>query len=143
MPTVVVHALAHAVAALEAAVETGRPITLLSAPEAGIAAGPGWFREVDAAARATVPTAQSDALLDCGDDAGAAMAAIRAGVEGIVFSGRGDVATRLADIAAGQGTRLVTRRPDAALDLAGVFFPEPAALRRACAELLASSEAFC
>jgi hypothetical protein len=39
------------------------------------------------------------------------MAAIRAGVEGIVFTGRADVAERLASIAAAKGARILTKRP--------------------------------
>jgi len=89
-----------------------------------------------AAARDAVPAAQSTALLDCGDDAGAAQAAIRAGVEGVIFTGRADVAERLADIAAQRGIRLLTERPAAALDLSSEFFASPEALRQRCAEFL-------
>src|SRR5439155_14786297 len=143
MPTIVVHALAHAVAALEAAAELARPVTLLSAPDAGLSAGPGWFGAMLAAARAAVPAAQSEALLDCGDDPGAAQAAIRAGIEAIVFTGRSNVAERLADIARQRGCRLVTARPQADLDLAADFFAAPTALRQRCAELLATLPPFC
>lgn len=142
-PVIVIHSLAHAVAALSAAAEAGRPVTLLSAPDAGISAGPGWWPEVVAAARDAVPAAQSAALLDCGDDAGAAQAAIRASVTGIVFTGRADVAARLADIAGQRGSRLVTVRPEAALDLAGDFFALPATLRRRVADIIAAPAALC
>src|SRR5947208_1746106 len=81
-----------------------------------------------AAARAAVPAAQSAALLDCGDDAGAAQAAIRTGIEGIVFTGRADVAERLADIARQRGARLLTARPASALDLGDAFFAAAEAL---------------
>ena len=138
LSVIVIHSLAHAVAALSAAAEAGRPVILLSAPDAGIYAGPGWFGELVAAARDAVPAAQSTALLDCGDDVGAAQAAIRAGVEGIVFTGPADVAERLADIAGQGGIRLVTRRPVAALDLGTEFFASPETLRRRCADILAS-----
>ena len=138
-----IHALAHAVAALSAAVEAERGVTLLSAPDAGIYGGPGWWRELIAMARATVPAAQCTALLDCGDDAGAAQAALRAGVETIVFTGRADVARRLADIARQRGARLMTERPVPDLDLGDSFFAPPEALRQRCAMVLASGTAFC
>ena len=77
-------------------------------------------------------------ILDCGDDAGAAQGAIRAGIEGILFTGRADVAERLADIASKSGIRLVTVRPDPALNLAAEFFASPETLRRRCAFFLAS-----
>ena len=139
----VVHSLAHAVAALEAAVAAGREAVLLSAAEAGISAGPGWFRELIAAARAAVPGASPAAYLDCGDDAGAAQAAIRAAVDGIVFTGSADVATRLAAIAVAQGARFATIRPDIALDLGESLFADAGTLRARCADALASPRPIC
>ena len=142
-PVIIIHSLAHAVAALGAAAEAGRTVVLASPPDAGIYAGPGWFREVLRAAREAVPAAQSSALLDCGQDAGAAMAAVRTGVEAIVFTGRADVAARLGDIATQAGARLLTARPAALLDLGTAFFADDEELRRRCADALASSAAFC
>src|SRR5437764_12656538 len=98
-PVIIVHSLVHAVAALGAAADAGRPVMLASANDAGIYAGAGWFGALIAAAREAVPAAQSTALLDCGGDAGAAQAAIRAGIEGVVFTGRADVAARRTDLA--------------------------------------------
>jgi hypothetical protein len=138
-PAFVVHGLGHAVAALAAAAAAGRPVVLLSAPHAGGNAGPGWFRELVAAAREAVPRAECAALLDCGDEAGSVLAASRAGVEGVVFTGRVDVARRLADIAARHGTRFLTARPAALLDLGDDFFAPPDELRRRCAAALARS----
>ena len=142
-PVIIFHTLAHAVAALGAAAEAGRTVVLASPPDAGIYAGPGWFREVLRAAREAVPAAQSSALLDCGEDAGAAMAAVRAGIDAIVFTGRADVAARLGDIATQAGARLLTVRPAALLDLGTAFFADDEELRRRCADALASSAAFC
>ena len=138
-PVVVVHSLAHAKAALSAAAAAGRPLALASAVEAGIYAGAGWWLGLIAAAREAVPSAIATSLLDCGDDAGAAQAAIRAGVEAIVFTGRPDVAGRLSDIASRRGVRLVTERPAADLELGDSFFAAPDALRRRCTMILAPS----
>lgn len=140
---IIVHALAHAIAALEAAVEARRPVTLVSASDAGIYGGPGWWRELIAAACAAVPAAQCTSLLDCGDDAGAAQAAIRAGVGGVIFTGRADVAARLADIAHQRGVHFVAQRPAVALDLASDFFASGDGLLRRCAMVLASGTGFC
>jgi hypothetical protein len=137
-PVIVIHCAAHAVAALTAAATAERSVTLLSAADAGIYAGPGWWREVIAAARAAAPAAQCAAVLDCGDEAGAAQAAIRAGVEVIVFTGPADVAARLADIAARGGLRLLTTRPIATLDLGDDFFTAHEILYRRCVHALAS-----
>lgn len=143
VPAVIVHSLAHAVAALDAAAAAGRDVLLLSAPDAGISAGAGWWTALVAAARAAVPAARFSAVLDCGDEPGAAMAAIRAGAETIVFTGRPDVAARLADIASERGCRLLAERPPAVLDLGQQFFAAPEALRQFCADALASLRAIC
>jgi len=140
-PAIVVHSLGHAVAALQAAAEAGKPVLLLSAVNAGLSAGAGWWREAVAAARDLVPSATVDALLDCGDDAGAAQAALREGVEAIVFCGPDEVRERLADIARQHGNRVYRERPQAALDLADDFFAPPDALRRRVLAVLQNSNA--
>ncbi len=109
---------------------------LVSAPDAGGYMGPGWFKALAAAARETVPDICCSTLLDCGDNVGAALAAIRAEVEGVIFTGRPDVAHRLADIARQHGVRFETERPAQALDLAKNFFASQEYLERRCAEYL-------
>jgi hypothetical protein len=136
-PVFVVHSLAHAVAALTAAAGAGRAVVLLSAAGAGRYAGPGWWRALIDAARAAMPEAPCTAMLDCGDDAGAAQGAIRGGVEAIVFAGRPAVVERITDIAGQRGARLLTERPAATLDLADFFFADAAQLQRCCRDVLA------
>ncbi len=109
---------------------------LASAPSAGGYAGPGWFGSVVAAARQAVPGAQCSAFLDCGDNVGAALAAIRAEVEGVIFTGRPDVAGRLADIAQQHGVRFETNRPANVLDLVDEFFASKEQVERRCAAFL-------
>ncbi|MGH7095318.1 MAG: hypothetical protein ACREFB_17535 [Stellaceae bacterium] len=116
---------------------------MLSAPGAGVYAGPGWWAALIEAAREAVPAARCEAVLDCDDDAGAAMAAIRAGVEAVIFTGHGDVAERLDDIAVAQDCRLLTGRPNPLLDLGDLFFADPETLRRRCADALASLRPIC
>jgi hypothetical protein len=135
-PVVIVHSLGQATAALRAATRAGRPLVLASAPDAGGYAGPGWFGGLIAAAREAVPEARFSALLDCGDSAGAALAAIRSEIEGVVFIGRKDVAGRLADIAWQHGVRFETDRPVAALDLGEDSFAAGDDIERRCAEFL-------
>jgi hypothetical protein len=132
----VVHSLPQAIAALTAAARAGRPVVLASAPGAGGYAGPGWFRGLVAGAREAVPGARCSSLLDCGDNVGAALAAIRAEVEGIIFTGRADAAGRLADIARQHSVRFETERPAVVLDLVEVFFASPEEIERKCAEFL-------
>jgi delta 1-pyrroline-5-carboxylate dehydrogenase len=132
----IVHTLAQAVAALSAAERAGRPVLLVSAPNAGGYAGPGWFKALVAAAREAVPDAPCSTFLDCGDNVGAVLAAIRSEVEGVVFTGRPDVAHRLANIARQHGVRFETKRPADALDLVEDFFASREGLERRCAEFL-------
>jgi delta 1-pyrroline-5-carboxylate dehydrogenase len=128
-----VHSIAQATAALTAAAQAGRPVTLVSAPNAGGYVGPGWFKALVAAAQEAVPGAQCSSLLDCGDNVGAALAALRAEVEGIIFTGRPDAARRLADIARVHGIRFETEQPVGALDLAEDFFASREEVERRCA----------
>ena len=109
---------------------------LISAPDAGGYVGPGWFKALVAAAREAVPDARCSSVLDCGDNVGAALAAIRAEVEAVIFTGRPDAARRLDDIAQQHGVRVETKRPAAALDLAEDFFASPEDLEKRCAAFL-------
>ena len=138
---IVVHSLAQAIAALRAAAQAGQAVVLASPPGAGSYVGPGWFGAAIDAAREVVPNAQFSALLDCGDDIGAALAAIRSEIEGVVFTGRSDVAQRLADIACQHGVRLRTEQPPVALDLGGDFLATPETLERRCARVLCNPTA--
>ncbi|MHA1570428.1 MAG: hypothetical protein ACTSWM_01305, partial [Alphaproteobacteria bacterium] len=103
--------------ALTAAETLGCPVTLLSAVGSAGATGPGWFREVIAQARETCPQAQSRAILRCGDCAGHALAALRAGVEEIALDAAAPVRRRVASMARQLGARLVRVPAEPVLDL--------------------------
>ncbi|HEV2547054.1 MAG TPA: hypothetical protein VGU20_06945 [Stellaceae bacterium] len=90
-------------AALAAALELGVPVTLESAPAAGGYAGPGWWLALIVAAQAEHPAADVIAVLDCGEEPGSALAALRAGVPRIRFTGAVETRARLAAIAAQLG----------------------------------------
>jgi acyl-CoA reductase-like NAD-dependent aldehyde dehydrogenase len=92
------------------------------------------------AARAAVPEVPSSAFLDCGDRPGVALATIRVGIEGLIFTGSTDVAVRLADIACQHGLRLITERPIAALDFVDDFFASEAKSEQRCTRLLGLDE---
>ena len=113
---IVIHDLAQAVAALEAAAQLARPVALWSASGAGIYAGGGWFAAVERRARALVPGARADFVLDCAERADLAQEAFRADIKNVCFTGPASVAERLADIAGKWRARLHRRRPKA-LDL--------------------------
>jgi hypothetical protein len=121
---------------LTTAARAERTVAVASAPDAGGYAGPGWFKALVEAAREAVPAASCYSLLDCGDSVGAALAAIRAEVEGVIFTGRADAAHRLADVARQHRVRFETERPTVTLDLADYFFASPEELEKRCAEFL-------
>ncbi len=129
---ITVHSLDHMRAALAAAAEAGVAVTLVSAPAAAAYLGAAVFREMtDAAARA-VPGASFIAVLDCGDDPGLALNALRHDVKRIRVDIPHDVRRRIADIAARCGAEL-DDGGDADLDLGETSDPVTA-----CRRLLAS-----
>jgi hypothetical protein len=111
-PEVVIHDLEQAHAALAAARELGVAIELRSAPGAAAYAGVGYLKALGDLAGQTL-------LVDCGEDAGLVMAALRTGCRKIAFSGSADIALRLADMAARLGALFRHERaPPVCLDLA-------------------------
>lgn len=111
-PAVAVHDAAEAERVAALAAETGRPVTLLSLPGGGLSLGAGTFQAIAARARQAAPQARLVAALDCLDAAGVAIEAIQHGLDAVVCQA-GPAETRLADIAAQHGARLLVRRPEA------------------------------
>jgi hypothetical protein len=95
-PEIVVHSLEQARAALGVACALRVAVELRSAPDAAAYAGVGYLKALG-------EFAGQELLIDCGDDAGLAMAALRTGCRRLVFSGPADLAVRLADMAAELG----------------------------------------
>jgi hypothetical protein len=125
---VIIHSLAHARAALAAAVELGVPVVLASAPGAAGYAGVAWFGEVVAAAAAEHPTVSVTGVLDCADAAGHVMEAVRWCAEPsrprLVMRFTGDEALDrpLGEMVEAAGLRLI-RDLAPGLDLQGVADP--------------------
>jgi acyl-CoA reductase-like NAD-dependent aldehyde dehydrogenase len=99
-PRIIVHSLAHAEAALAAAAALGVPVMLASAPAAAGYAGPLWFKALIDEAKRAHPAADVAALLDCGEEPGMVLGALRAGIRHIRFTGGDAMRRRLAEIAA-------------------------------------------
>jgi hypothetical protein len=96
----VVHHLEQARAALAAAAEAGCAIELRSAPGAAGYAGVGYLQALG-------EQAGQELVIDCGDDAGLVMAALRTGCRRLVFSGSEEIGRRLGDMAEELGAELV------------------------------------
>jgi hypothetical protein len=114
---IVVHSLDHARAAVNAAAALGVPLTLESARGAGGYAGPGWFKALVEGAAVACPGADVRAVLDCGDEAGTVLAALRLGFRCVRFTGGSAARARLAAIAAAHGAVIEEEAPEDALDL--------------------------
>ena len=114
---VIVHSLEQARAALAAAHELRQTITLASAYGAGGYAGPLWFKSVVEAAAAEYPNVQVSAILDCADEAGTVLLALRHGLRQVRFTGHAAARKRLMAIARELGAEIETGRAPAALDL--------------------------
>lgn len=97
---IVIHSLDHARAALAAAAALRVPVTLASAPGAAMQVGPLWFKAVIEEARAAYPQVAVTAILDCGDEPGAVMAALRSGLMTLRFSGATETQRKLAAMGA-------------------------------------------
>jgi hypothetical protein len=104
--TVVVHSLAHARAATDAAAALRVPLSLMSGPGAAGYAGPAWFLEVVRLARADHPEVDVTAILDCADQPGRALAALRMGAKTLRLGGNARARKRVAAIAEAMGARL-------------------------------------
>ena len=109
-PTVaVVRDLPEAKAALAAA--RGTAVTLLSPEDFAAAGGALYFRAIIEAAARAVPAARFEAVLDCGNEPGRALAALRMGFKAVVLGGRAGARRRVAAIAAKMGATVISRRP--------------------------------
>jgi fructose/tagatose bisphosphate aldolase len=132
--TVIVHTLDHTRAATGAATELDAPVVLRSAPGAASYLGAAVFRDMIAAAVAEFPAAAVTAVLDCDDQPGLALNALRRGMKAVRVDVAPDVTARIADIAARTGA-VVDNSDGPALDLLDVEDPETACRAWLSAEL--------
>jgi hypothetical protein len=103
---VIVHSLDHARLALSAARAAKKRIVLRSAPGAAAYAGAGWFAAMVARAAREFPGVDFVESLDCGEDAGHAMAALREGIRMVRLSGPKKLRAKIASMAKKAGAIL-------------------------------------
>ena len=117
-PAIIVHSLAQALVAAEAAAALGKPLTLRSAAGAGGTVGVGWFASLGAVLSERHPDLELTLVLDCADEAGTALGALRRGLKAVRIAGPPEVRAKLAALAETYGARLDDdERP--CLDLVG------------------------
>jgi hypothetical protein len=112
-PAVIVHGRAD----VDAVMALGRPVTLLSAPGAGVYGGCLWWRALVDHARATFegtdrPTFMID-ILDCADASGLALGALRCGVSRFVLWPQAPGRAAVASVAEAQGGFVLPHAPEA------------------------------
>ncbi len=132
---VVVHGLAEAIAALAEAGPDG--VLLLSARGAAGSLGAGWFLAILAAAATAYPGVPYRAALDCADQPGHALAALRAGARLLVLDPDCPAFAAVAGAAAELGAEVWPVRP-AALDLGRLDLRRPGARNKLAAWLRAA-----
>jgi hypothetical protein len=117
-PAVIVHGMPDA----RAACAPGQPLVLLSAPGAAGYAGSLWWIALAAAARAAAPGLIVADILDCGAEAGYALAALRSGQRLLVLAGSCPARAAVVSGAAGIGACVLDCAPPA-LDMAAPDAP--------------------
>lgn len=124
--TFIVQDLIQGRSALIAAAEFGVAPVLASAPGAAGYLGAGTWRALEDLWREEFPETPFLGLLDCGDSAGDALAALRAGVKALRLDGRAETVAKIAAMAETLGAT-VNPETGPACDLAGRRDPLAAA----------------
>jgi hypothetical protein len=128
-PTILFYGLADAVAALQAAASLRTPVRLKSPFAVTASLGPQLATSIIEQASGAVPEAEADWVLDCEDEPGLALAALRTGVINVRVALSEQVYACLADIAAQLGRR-ISRTCEGALTLDLADIDDPGATCR-------------
>jgi hypothetical protein len=107
------HSHRHATAALSAAAAAGESVTLVTPLGAAGCGGPEFYWEIYRGACTDVPDATSEVVIDCGEDAGTAMRALRCGWRQIVLRADPVTTAKIEDMAAKLGGTVLRTRPTA------------------------------
>jgi hypothetical protein len=105
-PAIIVHGIDDLHAALDAAASLQRPLTVLSIPGAAGSAGAPWFHALIQAGSAEYPGVPLTGVLDCADQPGHALAALRAGCRDLLLVESVPAWPRVCAIAEAAGARL-------------------------------------
>ena len=127
--TFIVHDLNQAEAALDAADQSGVPVILRSALGAAQTIGPGVFMAITEKARLAHPKTDAVAVLDCGDEAGAALAALRQGCQDLAINLAPEARSKLEELAEKSGARIRGPIVGPVLDLSQTNDPVSASLK--------------
>ncbi len=123
---IIVHSFEQAQAVLQAAASLGTPATLMSAPDAAHYMGAPVLAVLFQQAFDAVSAARATAVIDCGEDAGYALEALRhaAGQKRLAVLYQGPAAAALVSIAEQQGAELILEAPPSLHLTAGMEIEE-------------------
>jgi hypothetical protein len=105
-PAIIIHGIDDLRAALEAASSLNRALTVLSIPGAAGSAGAPWFQALIQAGSSEFAQVPLTAVLDCADQPGHALAALRTGCRDLLLLDSGPAWPRVHTIAEASGARL-------------------------------------
>ncbi len=114
---IIVHHLDHAISALKVVETLQLSVDIASPPAAIQYAGANYFHHIFCIAQRTHPQVKMRWILDCGDNAGFAMSALRHGVKCIRFTGPVEIFEKLAEMAAQLQATIINTYPPQVLDL--------------------------
>jgi len=118
-PTFIIHDLSHALAVGKASMDLNVPVIVRSAPGLATTLGPEAFLAIIEETKRACPDALVLGILDCGDQAGTAIGALRRGVKRISVDPEAPALDKISDIA-GQLDAGVVTAAETALDLLDV-----------------------
>lgn len=107
-----INSMEDAETVIGAAKACAKPAWIVSAENGGAYAGGGWLKALWDQLREDFPGTEIRATLDCGDESGRVLAALRAGVKDILFTGDAETLNKLRDIAAEYDATLRDTLPD-------------------------------
>jgi hypothetical protein len=107
-PAIIIHGIEDLRAALKAAASLDRALTVLSIPGAASSGGAPWFHALIQAGSAEFPNVPLTGVLDCADQPGHALAALRTGCRDLLLLDSVPAWPRVHAIAEASGARLHT-----------------------------------
>jgi len=123
---IIVHDLEQATIALNAAKDCQRALTLRSAPEAAAYLSAAVFKAMIENAATAVPEADYEAALDCGDQPGLVMNALRQGIKMVRANLNDELYTKMVSIAEQAGAIVQPYDEIPVLDLRHISDPAAA-----------------
>jgi hypothetical protein len=113
---VIIHDIVDARVVCSAAIGFGNQVTMWTASGALFYLGPAWIIEIWRHVRREFPELIINTVIDCGNDPGNALSAIRSGAEGVALNAKPSVKKKIRQIASARNV-MIWKCPNRILDL--------------------------